>query len=99
MHYEELWVKAEELKAGDISNRSVKSIIMELQAKFSVYEAMDANDKLSPEEKQRLKEHLFGKLLMTLTQLSLKDNVNTYAALAEAIEEEQLTQLETKYRS
>lgn len=95
-HFEELWEESENLFKGDTI--SVAAVIMELKAKLSVYQALNDSAGLPEEEKQKLKSHTFGKILASLSQLSLKDNVNTFAALKNAVEDIKIEQLELKYK-
>lgn len=95
-HFEELWEESEQLHAGE--EQSTEMIVEELIAKLTVYKALDKNDKIPQVDKLKLKTHTFGKILSTLTHLSLRDNVNTFAALKNAITDLKIDQLEAKYR-
>lgn len=96
-HFEELWVESEKLSESDVP--SVSLILFELKAKLSVYEALDKSDNIPEEERHKLKSHTFGKILASLTQLSLKDNINSFTALANAINDIKIEQLEAKYQT
>lgn len=95
-HFEELWEEAENLYKEEPIY--IDGAIRELQAKFSVYESLDRAEKIPDEEKKKLKSHTMGKILACLAQISLKDNINTFAALATAIDDIKVEQLEAKYR-
>ena len=95
-HFEELWEESESLFKND--SGSVSTIITELQAKLSLYVAIENQENIPVEEKQKLKSHTFGKILTSLTQLSLKDNVNTFSALTKAVEDLKIEILEAKYK-
>lgn len=95
-HFEELWEESENIFKNDLL--PIKAIMMELHAKLSVYEALDAAENLPTEEKLKLKSHTMGKILVSLTQLSIKDNINTFIALSKAIEDAKIENLEIKYR-
>lgn len=97
-HFENLWNAAEALMTTEATERSIASLIMELNAKFNLYNAIDSNDQLPQEECDKLKARLFGKLMLTLTQLSLKDNINVFEVMKQAYDEAQISQLEAKYR-
>lgn len=97
-HFEQIWEKAEALMSSDAGHRPVSSIISELTAKLSLYQALDANDKIPVTEKSGLKSHLFGKLLLSIAQLSLKDNINVFTALNAVLEEERVSQIITALR-
>lgn len=96
-HFEDLWEESENLFKDETS--SVPLLIMELKAKLSIYEGLDKSDGLPSEEKMKLKSHLFGKILASLTQLSLLDNVNTFKALTTAINDIKIEKLELRYSS
>lgn len=97
-HFEDLWNAAEALITTEAMERSVASLIMELNAKFNLYSAIDVNDQVPQEECDKLKARLFGKFMLTLTQLSLKDNINVFEVMKQAYDEAQISQLEAKYR-
>jgi len=97
-HFEELWEEAEGLYKDPANAVSIPAIIAELIAKLSVYRALDTNDKITSEEKTKLKAHTFGKILSAMTHLSLKDEINSYAALKLAIDDLRIDQLELKYK-
>jgi hypothetical protein len=84
-HFETLWTASEELYKTDIGTASTSAIITELQAKLALYAKTDAFDKIPPEEKHRSKTILFGKILSSLTQLALKDDINSFSALLAAV--------------
>lgn len=97
-HFEQLWEEAEKLNGEIGGDHPVESIIDELIAKLTVYKVIEKNDKIPQEEKLKLKTHTFGKILSTLTHLSLRDNVNTFIALKNSINDLKIDQLEAKYR-
>lgn len=94
-HFEQLWEEAEELHKNDECFSS--TIIDEITAKLAIYKVIDQNDKIPANEKAKLKSHTFGKILASLANLSLKDNVNTYLALKNAIDDLKVDSLESKY--
>jgi hypothetical protein len=93
-HFENLWEACEKISTAELSQRSVQSFLAELTAKISLYQALEDNNKLNIIDRQKLKARLFGTLLFTLTQLSAKDDINTFAALQEALSTVQLEKLE-----
>jgi hypothetical protein len=97
-HFEQLYTASEELFKQDIDKTSVSDIINDLQTRLSLYLGVDASDKIPAEEKMPVKIQLFGKILSSLTQLSLKDNINSFTALETAVNNLKLEQLEVKYR-
>lgn len=95
-HFEELWESAETLQKEDISDQS--SIVNELIAKLSIYKGLSENQEIPNEERQKLKTHLMGKILLTFTNLSLKDNINTFTALHNAVNELKIDLLEKRMK-
>ena len=81
--FELIWEASEALYKNDPSD--IQSIANELIAKIALYKALDLNNEIEAETKPKLKERMMGSILSTLTHLSLKDNVNTYIALKDAI--------------
>jgi hypothetical protein len=93
-HFEHLWEACEKANASELAQRSVHSLLAELTAKFSLYATLEDNNKLNIVDRQKLKARLFGALLFTLTQLTAKDDINSFAALQEALTAVQLEKLE-----
>lgn len=90
-HFEDVWEDAEKL--FDANKLNVDSILNELQAKISLYRLLGAGS-FDPAELASAQASMIGKMLMTLTSLSLKENVNAYTALQQAIEERRLMKME-----
>lgn len=78
-HFEELWEKCEryhELNPND----TTESIIKELQMKIDLYQVIDTKE-ISKEDMEKIKSRTLGEILFTITNLSLKDNINVFEAL------------------
>ena len=86
LHFEELWVKCEEFQQGTNASRDVQSVIEELMLKLNLYKAIDAKEEIPAEDRQKIKSRTLGEILLTLTTLSVKDNVNVYEALNMALQ-------------
>jgi len=93
--YEVLWETSEQLYKDDPAN--VASIITELMAKLSIYQTMDKQN-IPEDEKHKGKEYLMGKILTKLTHLSLKDNINTYVVLKDAISAHRVEKMEATFK-
>lgn len=87
MHFEQLWEESENFLKEETKTSSFNNLMIELDLKLKVYSSLENNISLSLEEKQRVKSHVFGKILLLLTQLSWKDNINTFMALKIALDE------------
>lgn len=85
-HFEELWVKSENFQkdAGKISD--VPVLLEELSLKLDLYRAIDSKKEIPEDDRQKVKSRLLGEILLTLTGLSFKDNINVYEALNIALQ-------------
>ena len=86
MHFEELWVKCEELQKDASTHIDVQQIIEELVMKIGLYKAIDAKPEIPEDERQKIKSRTLGEILLVMTCLSLKDNINVYESLAMALQ-------------
>lgn len=86
VHFEELWEKCEKFHADASLGNSVQNVIEELMMKINLYKAIDARTEIPEDERQKLKSRTLGEILLTLTNLSLKDNVDVYEALSIALQ-------------
>jgi hypothetical protein len=79
--FSELWEKCEGLHKEE----STSVITDELLMKVKLYKAFE--DKEIPhDELQKVKSRTMGEILLTLTNLSVKDNINVYEALSIAMQ-------------
>lgn|SRR5574337_47364 len=85
IHFEELWEQCENFYKDTNLISNVPNLLEELTLKINLYKAMDKSD-LPKEEQQKAKSRLLGEILLTLTGLSFKDNVDVYEALAIAFQ-------------
>ena len=83
-HFEELWELAEKSFA-DKKDEDIDLITNQLMLKVSLYKKMSAQPNSSKEELGKIKSHLMGEILLTLTQLSFKENIDVFAALKTAL--------------
>ena len=86
MHFEELWEKCENFHKESGIDQSIANLIDELSYKITLYKALDAKTEIPAEELQKAKSRTLGEILLTLTNLSLKDNVNVFDALGVALQ-------------
>lgn len=80
-HFEELWEKCENLHKEMGVAEAVPTIMDELAMKINLYKLLDGKTDLPPEEREKVKSRTMGEILLTLTHLSLKDNINVFEAL------------------
>lgn len=81
MHFEELWEICEKFYQDNDKNNSPQEIINEISMKMDLYRRLDQKG-IDQEELKKIKSRLFGEILLTLTNLSLIDNVNVFEALS-----------------
>lgn len=82
MHFEDLWVKCEDLFKPTNEATSVSSIMDELSMKINLYKLIDSKVDITAEERQKVKSRTMGEILLTLTQLSLKENIDVFECLS-----------------
>lgn len=78
MHFEELWEKCEKTHQED---NPVSSILDELAMKINLYRAISEKTDAPKEELEKVKSRTMGEILLTLTNLSLVENINVFDAL------------------
>ncbi len=82
-HFEELWEECETMHSQFNGNDPLSSIMDELSMKINLYKALDYKT-LPQEELQKIKSRTLGEILLTLTHLSLKENINVFESLSVA---------------
>lgn len=78
IHFEELWEKCEKTH---VEETNISTILDELSMKINLYKAISERKELSGVELEKVKSRTMGEILLTLTNLSLKDNINVFEAL------------------
>lgn len=101
-HFENLWEEAEKLLKQDTDISSCHELLKEAIGKLSALDALNTlsqkEESMSPEDAIKLKTNIMGKLILVLTQISAKDNINVYAALKAALDDKKITIFEAKYK-
>jgi len=77
LSFEELWNECEKLHSNNVD---LNSVLDELILKVNLYKFIDEKEILN-EEKQKAKAHIIGELLLSLSKISVKDNINIYESL------------------
>lgn len=85
LQFSELWEKCEQYQkeSGNLDN-----LLQDLLLKINLYKAF-ANERateIPPEELHKVKVRTLGEILFTITGISLKDNVNVFDALVQALQ-------------
>lgn len=78
-HFEDLWLKCENFHKENVEN-DTSIIIDEVMMKLNLYKILHEKE-IPNEEKQKMKYLAFGEILLSLTNLSLKDDINVFSAL------------------
>lgn len=81
-HFEQLWEEGEQLHNNDGS--PTPTILDELLMKVNLYKIIDEKSEIPEEERKKIKSRTMGEILLTLTHLSLKDDINVFEALKTA---------------
>lgn len=81
IHFEELWEKCENLHKQMGGDTPAPSILDELAMKINLYKIIDSKEEIPVEEKKKAKSRTLGEILLTLTHLSFKDDINVFEAL------------------
>jgi hypothetical protein len=96
MHYEELWELCEKLHQ-EASQDKASNLIDELSLKLVVYKAIDEKTDIPAEERQKAKSRTLGEILLTLTNISLVDNIDVFRSLTEAYKYRSIEHFSKKY--
>lgn len=97
MHFENLWIKCENLHKEIVSGETSAQILDELILKINLYRALDTKMEISEIDRQTIKSRTIGEILLTLTKLSLKDDLNVYEALSIAMQYRSIDYFNEKY--
>lgn len=84
MSFEELWVESEKRYSQNPS--SCSQILDEVLMKVKLYQAVDQKTGIPPAELEMVKLRTMGEILLSLTKLSMQDNINVYEALSTALQ-------------
>lgn len=99
IHFEELWEKCEKFHQDNSSNDKVSSLIDELMLKLNLYKAIDLKTDIPVEERQMIKSRTLGEILLTLTNMSLRDNINVFESLNLALQYRSVEHYSKKYQA
>lgn len=96
IHFEELWTKCEELHQEAVKHESTANILQELEMKVGLYRSLEQKD-IPEEERASVKSRTMGEILLTLTKLSMKENIDVYTALGIAMQYRSIDTFKNKY--
>lgn len=99
LHFEELWEKCEQFHKEAAGNEKISSLIDELSLKLNLYKAIDAKTDIPLDERQKIKSRTLGEILLTLTNMSLGDNINVFESLNMALQYRSVEHYSKKYQA
>jgi hypothetical protein len=85
IHFEKLWEQCEQSYKDAAKEDTNTSIIDELIMKINLYKAIDLKMEIPEEEKSKIKSLAMGEILLSLTHLSFRDNINVFKSLNVAL--------------
>lgn len=97
IHFEELWEKCENYHKENSIDNSTNDIITELTMKIGLYSALSQKPEVASNDLEKAKSRLMGEILLSLTALSLKDNINVFEALGMALKYQSIEHFSNKY--
>lgn len=97
-HFEDLWEQCEKFSQQSSLDTSSSTILDEVAMKVNLYKLIDEkSESINEEEKKKVKSRLLGEILLSLTNLSLKDNINVFDALNTAYQYKSIGFYSNKY--
>ena len=96
-HFEQLWEKCEAFHKDSNPDENTSSILEEMTYKIEMYKSLDSSSQIPEDEKQKAKSRIMGEILLTLTNLSLRDNINVFDALGVALQFRSIKYFDQKY--
>lgn len=98
IHFEELWEKCEQLHQDAAKDDSASLIIDELMMKLNLYKVIDTKTEIPEEERAKIKSRTIGEILLSLTNISFKDNINVFESLNLALQYRSVEHYSQKYK-
>jgi hypothetical protein len=86
MHFEDLWEKSENFIKNNFSDETLDDIFNALNMQLYLYKELDKKE-ISNEERIKVKSHLLGEVIFTITKISLKDNIDVFESLLTALKD------------
>lgn len=84
--FSELWEKCEQFFKDEQNKQPVSSLIDELEYKIALYKVIDKKQDIPKEERFKIKSRTLGEILLSLTNISLIDDINVYDSLNQALQ-------------
>ena len=96
--FDQLWEASEQAQSSQTSLLTIPDLISTLKNQLTAYQVIDQSEMIE-EAKQRLKQDWMGDILLTLCQVSAKDNINTFSSLQNALEKLKILELANKHQT
>lgn len=97
LSFSELWEKSEAFHKQNSSEDSSNDILDEIMLKVNLRKAIEQKEGISQEDKENAKSRLMGEILFSLTNLSLRDNINVFEVLQIALSQHSISHYSEKY--
>lgn len=96
-HFEDLWEQGEKLHQESDTDTDISQLVDELMIKLNLYKAIDLQTEIPAEDRKKIKSRTLGEILLTLTHVSLKDNINVFESLNTALRYRSVEYYSKKY--
>lgn len=97
-HFEDLWDQCEKFhKENSAEDDSAEEILNQLILKLTLLKTVESNSNLLKQEQEMAKSRLIGEILLSITNLSYKYNVNVFTALKTALTQNNIDYYDSKY--
>lgn len=84
--FEQLWSHCEDYHKSQSQQDDISFVIEEIVMKTNLYKALLKPEKsISDIELKQIKSHILGEILFSITNLSLKDDIDVFNALYQAL--------------
>lgn len=84
-HFENLWEDAEALFQENVKHLNSDDIIQELLMKIQLFKTFSNANLTFANDYDITKTRLLGEIVLTISQLSAKENINVYDGLYQAV--------------
>lgn len=90
--FDQIWEEGESLFQGE-STEDLESVLKSLEMKINLFRILSSKKEIPEEDLKSMKFKIIGEILLTMTNLSLIENINVHHALKESIQIRSIEQL------
>jgi len=83
--FDQVWEEGEALFKDQVSPDDLEPALKELELKIGIFRLLSEKKEIPPEEMKAMKMKTMGEILLSMTHISLLENINVYAALKETV--------------